>query len=235
MIFIFLLTITIILYIFYNIGINKKDKININDILKNNYYINLDHRTDRNEINIKELRKIGIINPNRFSAIKTENGAVGCSMSHIEVLKKAKENNWGYVTIFEDDVLFLKPEETLQKLNRIVNSDINWDVIILGGNNSLPYEKINEDCIKVNNCQCCSAYIVKKSYYDTLINHWEEGLQKLIETNDTPKYALDQYWKILQKRDNFLLIIPINVVQKEDYSDIEKTNVNYINLMKNIN
>jgi GR25 family glycosyltransferase involved in LPS biosynthesis len=37
-------------------------------------------------------------------------GAIGCSMSHLDVLKIAKKNNWDYVTIFEDDVLFLKPQ-----------------------------------------------------------------------------------------------------------------------------
>jgi glycosyl transferase, family 25 len=228
-----LITITIILCIFNNFKKDKKQKIDINDILKNNYYINLEHRKDRNIHTINELKKIGITNPNRFNAIKKDNGAIGCYMSHNEVLKKAKNNNWNYVTIFEDDILFLKPKETLEKLDKIVNSDINWDVIILGGNNYQPYKKINDDCIKVNNCQTTTAYIVKKSYYDTLINHWHEGLQKLIETNDTKKYALDIYWKILQKKDNFLLIIPLNVVQKEDYSDIEKQYVNYVNLMLN--
>jgi len=230
-----LITITIILCIIYNFKKdNKKQTIDINDILKNNYYINLEHRKDRNVHTINELKKIGLNNPNRFNAIKHDKGIVGCGMSQLEVLKKAKNNNWDYVTIFEDDVLFLKPEETLQKLDRIVNSDINWDVIILGGNNYQPYKKINDDCIKVNNCQTTTAYIVKKSYYDTLINHWSEGLQKLIETNNTPKYALDMYWKLLQKKDNFILITPIEVVQREDYSDIEKKNVNYINMMKNI-
>ena len=34
---------------------------------------------------------------------------------------------------------------------------------------------------------------------DVLINHWVEGLDKLIRTYDYPKYACDQYWKILQK------------------------------------
>ena len=154
-------------------------KIDINDILKNNYYINLKHRKDRNIHTINEFKKIGITNPNRFNAIKHDKGSIGCQMSHIQVLKKAKENNWDYVTIFEDDILFLKPDETLKKLDRIVNSDINWDVIILGGNNSLPYEKINNDCIKVNNCQTRTAYIVKKSYYDTLINLWSYALDKL--------------------------------------------------------
>ena len=200
----------------------------------NHYYINLDHRKDRNESTIQELSKIGIHNPNRFSAIKKDNGAIGCFMSHLEVLKSARNKRLPYVTIFEDDILFLDPKETLDKLGLIINSDIEWDVILLGGNNYPPYQKINDDCIKVNNCQCCTAYIVKQSYYDTLINHWQKGLQKLIETNDIPNYALDQYWKILQKKDNFILITPLKVVQRESYSDIERKNVNYVDMMKNI-
>ena len=227
--------ISILLVCYFNSDIKRIEKIDINDILKNNYYINLEHRKDRNQEAITELQKIGITNPNRFNAIKHDKGAIGCSMSHLEVLKIAKKNNWDYVTIFEDDVLFLNPEETLTKLDEIVNSNIEWDVIILGGNNFKPYETINDNFIRVKNCQCSTAYIVKKSYYDTLINHWLEGLKKLIQTNDTPKYALDQYWKILQKKDNFILITPVEVAQRESYSDIEKKNVNYIGEMLNIN
>ena len=226
-----ILIIIVILLISYLYSLRK---INIKDILRYNYYINLDHRTDRKKFTIKELQKVGIYNPRRFRAIKKDIGAIGCFTSHLEVLKIARRNKWPYVTIFEDDILFLEPKETLEKLDRIVNSDIEWDVILLGGNNHKPYQSINEDCIKVNNCQTTTTYIVKQPYYDTLINHWEEGLQKLIETEDIPKYALDVYWKILQKKDNFLLITPVNVVQKEGYSDIEKRNVNYIHRMKQI-
>ena len=82
----------IVLFLLYNLKKdNKKQNIDINDILKSNYYINLEHRKDKNEINIKELKKIGINNPNRFNAIKKDNGAIGCYMSHLEVLKKAKK------------------------------------------------------------------------------------------------------------------------------------------------
>lgn len=158
-------------------------------------------------------------------------------MSHLEVLKSARDKGLPYVTIFEDDILFLKPKETLEKLDRIVNSGIEWDVILLGGNNFPPYQKINEDCIKVNNCQTRTAYIVKNSYYDTLIDQWSYALEKLLVTKPGPEYESyrgDQSWKPLQIRDNFLLITPLNVVQKESYSDIERKNVNYVDIMKNI-
>jgi GR25 family glycosyltransferase involved in LPS biosynthesis len=204
-------------------------------ILHHHYYINLDHRTDRKHETIRELSNIGLYQPNRYNAIKHRMGIAGCGMSHIGVLETAKERGVPYVTIFEDDVMFLNPRETLTKLDRIINSKIEWDVILLGGNNFKPYDTLNDDCIRVYNCQTTTAYIVKQSYYDTLINHWKQGLQKLIQTGDVEKYALDQYWKNLQKRDMYLLLTPLNVVQRESYSDIEHQSVNYVSAMKNVN
>ena len=206
----------------------KNDK---NNIFINHYYINLEERKDRNKLIKNELSKIGIKSPNRFNAIKNKEGAVGCTMSHIEVLKKAKNKNWDYVVVFEDDVLFLNPTRTINKLNKIFNSDIKWDVIILGGNNYKPYEILDEDCIKVSNCQTTTSYIVKKHYYDTMINNFESGLQKLKETKIQEKYAVDQYWKELQKKDTFILITPIEVIQREGYSDIGKKDVDYREMM----
>ena len=228
-----LIIILIIIFISFDAGSNI-NKIDSSDILKNTYYINLEHRRDRKEDTLRELKSFGIHNPIRFGAIKEESGAIGCSKSHLEVLKIARKNNYPYVSVFEDDVKFLDPYLTAETLNNVINSGINWDVILLGGNNYPPYEKINNDCVRVENCQTTTGYLVKQSYYDTLINHWSEGLSKLIETNDGLTYALDQYWKILQSKDNFLLLTPLNVVQRESYSDIEKKDVNYTNLMENI-
>ena len=234
-----------ILFIIYFYFRKKNDpffsNLKSNDLFENTYYINLEHRKDRNINTINELQKIGIYNPNRYNAnkydkptrIRSAKGAIGCQMSHLNILKMAKENNWDYVTIFEDDIVFLKPKETLQKLNNILKSNIDWDVILLGGNNFKPYTVINDDCVKVNNCQVRCAYIVKRSYYDKLINIWDWSLKKLIETNHRPLYSGDQSWKILQKQDTFLLITPMNVIQREDYSDIEEKKVDYKNHMLN--
>ena len=196
-------------------------------VTEHTYYINLKHRTDRNRDTLRELQLFGIHNPTRFDAIKDDFGAIGCSKSHLEVLKIARKNNYPYVTIIEDDIQFLNPQKTIQSLNNILNSKIPWDVILIGGNNYPPYQKINDDCIKVENCQTTTGYIVKKSYYNTLINHWKKGLNLLIKTGDEPKYSLDQYWKPLQKSDTFLLIYPLNVTQRESYSDIENDIMNY--------
>ena len=211
----------------------KINNYNVDDVKKYTYYINLEHRKDRNQETLKELKSFGINNPIRFNAINEDVGLIGCAKSHLEVLKIARKKKLPYVLIFEDDVKFLDPNITENSLNSVLQMDIDWDVIILGGNNYKPYTKINEDCIKVENCQTTTAYLVKQSYYDTLINHWEEGLSKLIETKDEPKYALDQYWKILQKQDTFLLLTPLKVIQRESYSDIQGGNVDYEELMTN--
>tara|TARA_Y100000817_G_scaffold314856_1_gene315574 strand:- start:1295 stop:1903 length:609 start_codon:yes stop_codon:yes gene_type:complete len=191
------------------------------------YYINLNNRKDRKNHVIKELSKIGIQNPNRFDAIKHTKGYIGCSISHLNIIKLAKKNNWDYVCVFEDDIIFLNPTETMDKLKKILYSNLKWDVLLLGGNNWPPYQRINEDCIQVSNCTMTHAYIVKKNYYDNLINTWEEGLDKLIKT-DNKLYSCDMVWKKLQKKDTFLLITPVKVAQIEGYSDILKKNVNNI-------
>uniref|UniRef100_A0A6C0CWJ0 Glycosyltransferase n=1 Tax=viral metagenome TaxID=1070528 RepID=A0A6C0CWJ0_9ZZZZ len=205
---------------------------NVMNLFDNTYYINLEKRKDRKMETIRELNNFGIKNPIRFDAIKDYNGAIGCSKSHLSILKKARDNKYPYVAIFEDDVKFIDVDETYTKLNKLLNSNIEWDVVLLGGNNFKPYDILDESIYRVKNCQTTTSYIVKQKYYDTLINHWERGLQKLIETNDDSKYALDQYWKELQKKDKFLLIVPVKVIQRKDYSDIQKGHVDYEGIMK---
>ena len=124
----------------------------------------------------------------------------------------------------------------VKQFNNFLSNHEEWDVVLLAGNNFLPYTKIDENCIKVNNCQTTTGYIVKKHYFDTLIDNFKRGLLRLFnEPNKHIIFAIDQYWKLLQKKDNWYLIIPISVIQREDYSDIEKRNVNYTNLMLELN
>jgi GR25 family glycosyltransferase involved in LPS biosynthesis len=205
---------------------------NIPEILKYVLYINLDNRKDRQIHILKEMKKLGIIGE-RVSAIKMPNGAIGCTMSHIKSLELAKEREWPYVFICEDDICFLNPEilkENLLKFSE--NTQINWDVVIIGGNNSPPYERIADYCIKVSNNQTTTGYIVRSHYYDTLINNFRESARRLLrEPTNRRQYALDMYWKSLQQSDNWYMITPPTVVQCEDYSDIEGRHVNYGGLM----
>ena len=199
------------------------------------YYINLESRTDRKDHVEKELQKLGINNINRFNAVKMENGALGCSMSHLKCLQLAKEKDYEYIFICEDDITFLNSELFLMQLNKFLSTSRIWDVILVAGNNMIPYIPIDNTCIKVSNCQTTTGYIVKREYYDKLINNYKEGIEKQIKEPSKPEYKIDKYWFKLQRDDNWFLITPLSVIQREDYSDIEKKVTNFSNYMLNYN
>lgn len=224
------------------------------EFLKNTFFINLEEREDRKEHVEKELEKLNIVGE-RFNAIKPQSGAVGCSLSHIKCLELAKERNYDYVFICEDDITFLNPTLLLENLNKFkeameqhkfdsllikttVNGIVNtanengWDVIIIGGNNGPPSIKLGDFCRRVYNCQTTTGYIVKKHYYDVLIKNMKEGVHQLLQNPENVRqYALDIHWKILQHDDNWFMIIPATVIQYENYSNIEKRNTDYKYLM----
>lgn len=198
-------------------------------------YINLINRPDRKEHVEKELKKIGVTDAVRFNAVKLENGALGCSMSHLKCIEYAKKNNFDYIFVCEDDIEFLDPELFLTQLNRFLDTHKNWDMTLVAGNNMLPYLSVDDCCIKIFNCQTTTGYIVQKHYYDKLINNYKSGIEKLMRNPDANEYKIDKYWFSLQRSDNWYLIIPLTVVQREDYSDIERKVTNFKNYMLNYN
>ena len=207
---------------------------NIKDIT-NAFYINLESRTDRKEYVEKQLKLIGINQVTRFNAIKLENGAAGCSMSHLKCIETAKKNNWDHVLIVEDDITFLNPMLFINNLNKFLERHDDWDVVLIGGNVIPPYNKVDFSCVQVINCQTTTGYLVKSHYYDTLIKNYKEGIQNLLKEPDNHKlYAIDKYWFSLQQKDKWFLITPLTVTQKDDYSDIEKKNTNYTRVLTDL-
>tara|TARA_B110000971_G_scaffold221974_1_gene272074 strand:+ start:2546 stop:3217 length:672 start_codon:yes stop_codon:yes gene_type:complete len=201
------------------------------DNIKNVFFINLENRPDRKTHVQKELGSIGIIG-NRFPAIKLTNGAIGCSMSHLKILEYAKESKLDHVLIVEDDIQFLNPDLFKKQLNMFLCNHAEFDVVLLAGNNMPPFRHIDECCVKVTRCQTTTGYLVKSHYYDTLINNFKLGINKLLhDPNLHLLYAIDRNWFHLQVRDNWYLIIPLTVTQLANYSDIEGKLTNYRSVM----
>jgi len=212
---------------------------NIQDI-QHIFYINLEHRKDR-KIHVEEqLRAIGFSNEQiqRFPALCLSNGALGCSMSHLKCIQTAKDNGWSHVLICEDDIQFLNPELFINQINTFFSSknSASWDVLLLAGNNMLPYKKESEYYIQVHHCLTTTGYIVQSHYYDTLLENYKQGILHLIKNPENKnEYAIDKFWLSLQKKDKWFLTIPLSVVQREDFSDIEKKVTNFNNYMLNYN
>ena len=214
------------------------NKIDSLEDIKHIFYINLEHRIDRKLHVENELTKIGLTNFTRFNAIKMPNGALGCSMSHLKCLQLAKENNWPHVLIVEDDIEFLDQNTFINQANKFLQTINNWDVLLLAGNNILPYKTIdnNDSCVKVSGCLTTTGYLVSSHYYDKLIQNIKMGITFFMRRPQQKKlYAIDVFWKPLQEVDNWYLLTPLTVIQMEDYSDIEQKKINYVDKMTNLN
>lgn len=200
--------------------------------IKNVYYINLESRPDRKIHVEKELKNIGL-QGTRFNAIKCNNGAIGCTRSHLEVLKIAVQLKLDHILIVEDDIQFLNPRLFVRQLDKFLSKNKNWDVVLIGGNNIGKYSEVDDTCIKITRCRTTTGYLVKNHYFEILIKNIEDGLQKFIKEPSNPLfYAIDQYWSLLQQKDNWYLIIPLTIKQRLDYSDIEKCMTDYNNMLE---
>jgi len=200
-------------------------------MLDNVYYINLIERKDRNELVENELNDLGW-KYTRFNAIKTNNGRVGCSMSHLKLLQLAKEKDLDYIVIVEDDIQFMKKSWYNSKIKDVMT--INFDIFLLAGNIRPPiYKTTLNNVFKISKSFTTTGYIVKKHYYDKLINNVKEGLQLLLKNPDGQynDNAIDCYWMKLQERDDWKIIMPRTITQRPIYSDIEKRYTDYNHLM----
>lgn len=200
-------------------------------------YINLDSRPDRRVHIEHQLQEVGLSSYERFPAIKLTNGRIGCSMSHLKCLQLAQDRGYKHVLICEDDTQFLAPGTLQSQFNKLFKSypTLKWDVIMLAGNNVPPYARLTDAAIRVSHCQTTTCYLVNHTYYATLLQNIRDGLNLLVRMPSQHfDYAIDKYWLKLQKSGQWFMITPPTVVQRDDYSDIEKRTIQYAGLMTDL-
>ena len=188
------------------------------------FYINLDRRPDRREEIENELAMYGLSEKSeRFTAFDTPGkGIVGCTYSHLEVIKLAKERQYKNVLILEDDFLFENTKEVFEsKLEHFFTEykDKKYDVLMLAyliGS----YEETDDVTIRrVIEANTAAAYIIHEDYYQKLIDLYTVHAPLLEETMWHWVYANDQVWKQLQKVDNWYYFTERIGKQRSGYSD----------------
>ena len=183
-------------------------------------YINLERRKDRRK-HMEKMTSVFGDKVIRFSAIEHNPGNIGCSMSHVAVLKMAVDEKWRNVLVLEDDVEWNKFNIGYPIFKTLTHNE--YDVILLGGGSM----HFDSNTYKLYSAQTTTAYLVNQHYIPTLLKNFEYGLKGLIETNNPYEYAIDIQWKQLQARDNWFIVSPSLVYQMPSYSDIEGKNVDY--------
>lgn len=203
-------------------------------LFQNALFINLLDRKDRLEHIQKEMKRLGIENPQRVNAVKMPMGVLGCTLSHINCLERAKKEGWEYVFVCEDDAVFTNIPLLQQNVNKWIQSKSVWDVLVIGGNNQEPFSRLASGipAIQIHNCQTTTAYVVQQHYYDRLIQNFKESAENLMRYPQLKHlFAADIYWKKLQITDNWFMTIPATVSQLEGHSDIEGRVISYNAMM----
>lgn len=162
------------------------------DFFEEVYYINLDYRTDRRELFEKRAKEAGIVDLIRFPAIQPNIGdcgfneetlkhpdlllrrnQAGCSMSHLAIIKSAKERNVKNVLIFEDDCIFLDGfKEKAQKCADDLKK-IDWDILYFGGEPNYSSHPISDNLSMMGygGVYCLHAYAINNSFYDLALTY----------------------------------------------------------------
>jgi GR25 family glycosyltransferase involved in LPS biosynthesis len=197
-------------------------------------YINLEHRHDRKEHILNEIKKIDseLSKVHRIDAIYNKNiGALGCALSHVKALNFCLENTtWNTFIIFEDDFTFFPNNinEINNSISYLLETIPNFDVILLGvGNHDLNTIPTSDPLIKrVISSQTASGYIITRKYINKLLEIFEECVKNLnVKYND--KWCIDQHWKKIMPNANWYTYKDRIGYQYDNYSDIEMKNVKY--------
>jgi len=212
----------------------------LNDYFDKIYCINLDHRTDRWEecqkifekneiicerISAKDGNEIGLYNPFKYELAN--------SISHLSAIKKAKENNFKNVLIFEDDFEIIENfNDEFEK--KISDLPTDWDVVYFGGNHTQPVEIINDNIGKMSWSYAVHMYGVNGKFFDNIISYMDSKINGVLDGSVSlnPSVGSDYFYAQIQKDYNFYTIRPYMSWQREGFSDIQQKFYNYDWLLK---
>jgi GR25 family glycosyltransferase involved in LPS biosynthesis len=209
----------------YKNGLNNFDVI---------YYINLDHREDRNQHINEELSKTNIdkCKINRIPGVYVKGfGALGCSKSHciaLETFLNSPETNQTCI-IFEDDFEFTQNQT---EINNLINKSFNelkeFDVLMLSSN-ILNYASTQCDFLnKILLAQTLSGYAVSRQYASTLLQNFKKGASCLeMCGHSVHEFCIDIYMQQLQPSGRWYCLNPKIGQQMNTFSDIENRVVQY--------
>lgn len=182
------------------------------------FYINLDRRADRRREIEGELVSMGI-SGERFAGIAATPGIVGCGLSHLAVLRLARDRGLKNVLIFEDDFQFLVSKEQFwSHVGAFFERGIPYDVLMLSYNIQAS-QPIDDLIMRVEAADTASAYIVNACFYDSLIELYEEAMPLLVATGKHWIWANDQIWKRVQPTSRWFAFTSRSGRQRGSYSD----------------
>jgi len=182
--------------------------------------INLDRRPDRWQRIQKELARHGIEAVERFAAVDGDtiekpagwihtSGAYGCLLSHVEVVKEARQSAAQSVLIFEDDAV-LDPDFQKKFARFIKEVPHDWDMLYFGALHKDAPVKVSEHVGRITKANSTYAYALRNTIYDVFI-----------DLNARAEHVLDMTSYKLQDRFNCYCFMPNLAWVEAEYSDVQ--------------
>ena len=183
--------------------------------------INLESRADRLRETEAELVRMGITRWSRFSAVKDSNGALGCALSHSQLMEQVHGLEPA-VMVCEDDIEFLVSPEELRTLVNEFLANPALDVLCLAFHLRLPPRDISPRLAITADTATTACYIVKTIALPTLRNSFGEATKLIQAGKPLGLVSIDRHWRKLQ-RQQLVFAIPREraVRQRASFSDIE--------------
>jgi glycosyl transferase family 25 len=150
-------------------------------------------------------------------------GQMGCTLSHLGIIKYAKANNLDKIFIFEDDI------EMTDNFNEVIAAAIaelptDWCMFFAGANHVKKVKPFSNHLVKLEGSYCAQAYAIHSRFYDTIINLVEKEYNQVID---------DYYFVHLQPKYPCFCATPKVAFQAKGYSDLQYQVVDYSEMLKN--
>jgi glycosyl transferase family 25 len=189
-------------------------------------YINMDARTDRKSILLREFERLGFPDDKimRFPASSYHGCAnTGCLLSHANALEMAYHMNFQNVLILEDDFVFI---EDTQKIHNDIKSffelKIDWDVVMFTTCAAVVSENTNSLISRISSSGNGAGYLVNRPMMLELSTLFKANIENLFSTKQHWIYQNDILWKTIMPTSQWYMFNHYLGYQKEGYSDLSQ-------------
>jgi GR25 family glycosyltransferase involved in LPS biosynthesis len=184
--------------------------------------ISEEHNNFLTEIGFPLCEQVSDDDPYHRDRIKKVSlGQRSCTISHLNIVKHAKENKFKNVFIFEDDIVFNREVDVLGKLSKMLTDlkDKEWDMLNLGGILQTTPIRITDNLFRLGYHLCTHSVAFNSTGYNLALNFPFLNL-----------LTVDDYYSKQSGLGNlkaFTPNVPL-VFQKESFSDIQMWDVGEI-------
>src|SRR5882724_736724 len=142
-------------------------------------------------------------------------GAYGCTVSHLQAVREARERKDESLLIFEDDVE-LHPALRSLFPGFIAQIPGDWDAIYFGGIHRVQPAAAGANIVRLVQTNSTYAYALRRTVFDAFLS-----------INEPARAPVDEAAKILQKQFKFYCFWPHLAWVSRDFSDVLGAEVNH--------